>query len=430
MPLNIIVGCQWGDEGKGHITDLLASKASIVARYSGGDNAGHTVTIGEETYKLHLIPSGIIHPGVICIIGNGVVLNPSVFLREMDGLAERGIDVSPDRLKISHKVHLISPAHIAQDKARELSRGAEAIGTTLRGIGPAYTDKYSRTGLRAGQLADRESLTNAVYAHIDSHNQVLVNSYQMEALDPAQIAANFDNYAERLAPYLVNSELLIDEALQGGQPVLAEGAQGTLLDIDHGTYPFVTSSSPTAGGALTGLGIGPKYVDRIVGVAKAFTTRVGSGPFPTELAGAAALRLRGTGENPWDEYGTTTGRPRRVGWLDLVILHHARRINSLTEFVITKLDILSGFKEIPVCVAYDLNGHRIKHIPADLRALGECLPIYETLAGWSEDIMSARCLEDLPANARQYVDFIVDQTGVPVSYISVGPGREQFIPIS
>ncbi|MFL7872021.1 MAG: adenylosuccinate synthase, partial [Anaerolineales bacterium] len=422
-------GCQWGDEGKGHITDLLASKASIVARYSGGDNAGHTVTIGDEIYKLHLIPSGIIHPGVTCIIGNGVVLNPAVFLREMDGLAERGIDVSPDRLKISHKVHLISPAHIAQDKARELSRGTEAIGTTLRGIGPAYTDKYSRTGLRAGQLADREALTNAVYAHIDAHNQVLVNSYQMEALDPAQIAADFDNYAERLAPYLVNSELLIDEALQAGQPVLAEGAQGTLLDIDHGTYPFVTSSSPTAGGALTGLGIGPKYVDRIVGVAKAFTTRVGSGPFPTELAGAAALRLRGTGENPWDEYGTTTGRPRRVGWLDLVILHHARRINSLTEFVITKLDILSGFKEIPVCIAYELNGQRIKHIPADLRTLGECLPIYETLPGWSEDIMSARCLEDLPANARQYVNFIADQTGVPVSYISVGPGREQFIPI-
>jgi adenylosuccinate synthase len=429
MPLNIIVGCQWGDEGKGHITDLLASEARIVARYSGGDNAGHTVTIGDETYKLHLIPSGIVHPGVTCLIGNGVVLNPAVFLREMDGLAERGIDVSPDRLKISYKTHLISPAHIAQDKAREISRGDEAIGTTLRGIGPAYTDKYSRTGLRAGQFADRESLANAVYAHVKNHNQVLVNSYQMDALDAAQIAADFDNYAQRLAPYLVDSDLAIDEAIQAGQPVLAEGAQGTLLDIDHGTYPFVTSSSPTAGGALTGLGIGPKYVDRVVGVAKAFTTRVGSGPFPTELEGAAALRLRGTGDNPWDEYGTTTGRPRRVGWLDLVILHHARRINSLTEFVITKLDILSGFKQIPVCVAYELNGQRIEHIPADLRTLGECLPIYEILPGWSEDIMSARRLEDLPANARQYVDFIAAQTGIPVSYISVGPGREQFIPI-
>ena len=429
MPLNIIVGCQWGDEGKGHITDLLASEASIVARYSGGDNAGHTVTIKDETYKLHLIPSGIIHSGVTCLVGNGVVLNPEVFLREMDGLAKRGIDVSPDRLRISHKTHLITPAHIAQDKAREISRGAEAIGTTLRGIGPAYTDKYSRTGLRAGQFTDRKTLADAVYAHIDAHNQILVNTYHMEALDAAQIAADFDGYAERLAPYLVDSELVIDEAINAGLPVLAEGAQGTLLDIDHGTYPFVTSSNPTAGGALTGLGIGPKHVGRIVGVAKAFTTRVGSGPFPTELAGAAALRLRGTGENPWDEYGTTTGRPRRVGWLDLVILHHARRTNSLTEFVITKLDILSGFKEIPVCVAYDLHGQRIEHIPADLRTLGECLPIYETLPGWSEDIMSARRLEELPANARQYVDFITEKTGVLVSYISVGPGREQFIPL-
>lgn len=429
MPLNIIVGCQWGDEGKGHITDRLASEASVVARYSGGDNAGHTVTIGNETYKLHLIPSGIIHQGITCLVGNGVVLNPEVFLRELDGLAERGVDVSPDRLMISRKAHLITPAHIAQDKAREISRGNEAIGTTLRGIGPAYTDKARRTGLRAGQFADKKSLSDAVYAHINAHNQILVNSYQMEPLDPAQIALAFSAYADRLAPYLVDADLVVDEAIQAGEPVLAEGAQGTLLDIDHGTYPFVTSSSPTAGGALTGLGVGPKHVDRIVGVAKAFTTRVGSGPFPTELEGAAALRLRGTGEHPWDEYGTTTGRPRRVGWLDLVILHHARRINSLTELVMTKLDILSGFEEIPVCVAYDFNGQRIEYIPSDLRMLGECRPIYETLPGWSEDIMSARHLEDLPANARQYVTFISEKTGVPVSHISVGPGRDQFIPV-
>jgi adenylosuccinate synthase len=429
MPLNIIVGCQWGDEGKGHITDLLASEANIVARYSGGDNAGHTVTIGDETYKLHLIPSGIIHPGVTCLIGNGVVLNPAVFLSELDGLAKRGVDISPKRLKISKKAHLITPAHIAQDRAREMSRGTEAIGTTLRGIGPAYTDKYSRIGLRAGQFAGKDALANAVYAHINAHNQILTGTYQMDPLNPTEIAADFDRYADRLAPYLVDSELVIDEAIKAGKPILAEGAQGTLLDIDHGTYPFVTSSSPTAGGALTGLGIGPKHVGRIVGVAKAFTTRVGSGPFPTELEGAPALRLRGTGENPWDEYGTTTGRPRRVGWLDLVILDHARRINSLTEFVITKLDILSGFKEIPVCVAYELHGQRIDYIPADLQTLGECLPIYETLPGWFEDIMGARRLEDLPANARQYVDFIAKKTGVPVSYISVGPGREQFISI-
>ena len=427
MPLNIIVGAQWGDEGKGHITDLLAAEASIVARYSGGDNAGHTVAISDETYKLHLIPSGIIHPGVLCLVGNGVVLNPAVFVREMNGLAERGIDVSARRLKISYKTHLITPAHIALDKARELERGNEAIGTTLRGIGPAYTDKARRTGLRAGHFADKEALADAVYEHIVESNKTLQNLYQMEPLDAEKIAAEFTGYADRLAPHLCNVDLVIEKAIEEGKPVLAEGAQGTLLDIDHGTYPFVTSSAPTAGGALTGLGIGPKHVDRIVGVAKAFTTRVGGGPFPTELDGDAASRLRGTGENPWDEYGTTTGRPRRVGWLDLVILYHARRVNSLTEFVVTKLDILSGFDEIPVCVAYEFDGERIKHIPADLDQLGRCRPVYETVPGWQENIMQARRLNDLPANARRYVDFIAEKTGVPVSYISVGPAREQFI---
>ena len=427
MPLNIIVGAQWGDEGKGHITDLLAAEASIVARYSGGDNAGHTVAFSDETYKLHLIPSGIIHPGVLCLVGNGVVLNPAVFVREMNGLAERGIDVSARRLKISYKTHLITPAHIALDKARELERGNEAIGTTLRGIGPAYTDKARRTGLRAGHFADKEALADAVYEHIVESNKTLQNLYQMEPLDAEKIAAEFTGYADRLAPHLCNVDLVIEKAIEEGKPVLAEGAQGTLLDIDHGTYPFVTSSAPTAGGALTGLGIGPKHVDRIVGVAKAFTTRVGGGPFPTELDGDAASRLRGTGENPWDEYGTTTGRPRRVGWLDLVILYHARRVNSLTEFVVTKLDILSGFDEIPVCVAYEFDGERIKHIPADLDQLGRCRPVYETVPGWQEDIMQARRLSDLPANARRYVDFIAEKTGVPVSYISVGPAREQFI---
>ncbi len=429
MPLNIIVGCQWGDEGKGHITDLLAAEATIVARYSGGDNAGHTVTIGDDTYKLHLIPSGIIHQGVLCLIGNGVVMNPAVILREMDELAERGVDVSAQRLKISPRTHLITPAHIALDKAREVSRGNEAIGTTLRGIGPAYTDKARRTGLRAGLFLDKEALAEAVFAHVREHNETLVNIYGMASLDPEGIAADFAGFADRLAPHLVDTDLLIDEAILDGRSVLAEGAQGTLLDVDHGTYPFVTSSAPTAGGALTGLGVGPKHVERIVGVAKAFTTRVGSGSFVTELAGDAAMRLRGTGANPWDEYGTTTGRPRRVGWLDLVILYHARRINSLTEIVVTKLDILSGFAEIPVCVGYELDGRRIEHIPADLAVLERCKPVYEILPGWDEDIMNARGLDDLPDNARRYVDFIADKTGVPVSHISVGPGRAQFIPV-
>ncbi len=430
MPLNIVVGTQWGDEGKGRITDLLAAEANIVARYSGGDNAGHTVTIGEEIFKLHLIPSGIIHQGVVCLIGNGTVINPAVLLREMDSLANRGVDVGPHRLKISRKAHLITPAHIALDKAIEVQRANVAIGTTQRGIGPAYADKTSRIGIRAGQLADADMLADSIQTQIQTHNRILTKIHGLEPLDGAAVAAEYRAYAQRLAPHLADIDLLIDEALSADQTILAEGAQGALLDIDHGTYPFVTSSSPTSGGALCGLGIGPKRVDTVVGVAKAFTTRVGSGPFPTELEGDSAERLRGTGENPWDEYGTTTGRPRRVGWLDLVILHHARRINSLTEMVITKLDILSGFEEIPVCVAYELDGERISYIPADLKTLARCRPIYENLPGWSENIMGVRHLDDLPYNARRYVTTISEQTGIPISHVSVGPGRDQSIVVN
>lgn len=427
MPLNIIIGSQWGDEGKGRFTDLLAAEADVVARFSGGDNAGHTVTIGAELFKLHLIPSGIIHEGVTCLIGNGVVLNPAVMLQELNMLAGRGINISPQRLKISHKAHLITPAHIALDEVHEMNRGQSAIGTTKRGIGPAYTDKVSRVGLRAGQFADPHSLAEAINAHIEMHNRTLTTIYGADPLDASEVAAAYSDFAQRLAPYLADGDLIVDDALQAGQIVLAEGAQGTLLDIDHGTYPYVTSSSPTAGGALTGLGVGPKNVGRIIGVAKVFTTRVGSGPFPTELHGAQATRLRGSGQNPWDEYGTTTGRPRRVGWLDLVILHHARRINSLTELVLTKLDILSGLKEIPVCTAYELDGKEIRHLPADLETLARCRPVYQILPGWEQDLMNVRQLTRLPLNARRYVDFISDQTGVPVSHISVGPGREQSI---
>lgn len=429
MPLNIVIGAQWGDEGKGHITDLLAAEAAVVARYSGGDNAGHTLTIGDEIFKLHLIPSGIIHEGVTCLIGNGTVINPAVLLREIDALAERGVDVSPQRLKISNNAHLITPAHIALDEAHEQQRGEDAIGTTLRGIGPAYTDKTARHGLRTSLLCDPEALGDAIETHVALHNQTLTQVHGVEPLDPTAVAAEYVAYARRLAPYVVDGVHLVDEALRHGRSVLAEGAQGTLLDIDHGTYPFVTSSSPTAGGALTGLGVGPKMVGRIVGVAKAFTSRVGSGPFPTELDGELALCLRGTGENPWDEYGTTTGRPRRVGWLDLVILHHARRVNSLTEFVLTKLDILSGLEEIPVCVAYEVHGERVTDFPCELNRLAQCRPVYETLPGWDEDIMHVRTLADLPANARRYVDFIAEETETPVSYVSVGPGRAQFIPL-
>lgn len=427
MPLNIIIGAQWGDEGKGHITDRLAAKAAVVARFSGGDNAGHTVVIAGEIFKLHLIPSGIIHPGVVCLIGNGTVVNPAVLLREMEQLAARGVDVSPARLKLSGGAHLITPAHIALDRAHEKSRGKEAIGTTLRGIGPTYTDKARREGLRAELFADPEALAGAVMAHVAFKNDALVGGYGEEPLDAQAVAAEFVAHARRLAPYLVDGPSLVDEALLSGRMVLAEGAQGTLLDIDHGTYPFVTSSSSTAGGAMIGLGVGPRVVDRVIGVAKAFTTRVGSGPFPTELDGEAAARLRGTGEKPWDEYGTTTGRPRRVGWLDMPILRHARRVNSLSDLVLTKLDILSGLPEIPVCMAYELDGRQVESFPHDLRTLARCRPIYEVLPGWMEDVTGARHPGDLPEAARRFVEFVAQGSGVPVSYVSVGPGREQFI---
>jgi adenylosuccinate synthase len=427
MPLNIIIGAQWGDEGKGHITDRLAHDAAVVARYSGGDNAGHTVTIDGEIFRLHIIPSGIIHPNVVCLIGNGTVVNPVILLREIDALAARGVDVSPERLKLTLGAHLITPAHIALDRAHEKSLGKEAIGTTMRGIGPTYTDKARREGLRAELFADPAALAGAIVAHVQAKNKALIGSYGEEPLNAAVVADEFAGYAQRLAPYLVDGVALVNEALERGEMVLAEGAQGTLLDIDHGTYPFVTSSSPTAGGAMTGLGVGPRAVDRIYGVAKAFSSRVGSGPFPTELEGEAAARLRGTGANPWDEFGTTTGRPRRVGWLDLPVLRHARRVNSLSDLALTKLDILSGLAEIPVAVAYELDGRRLTSFAASAATLARCRPVYEMMEGWAEDITGCRRPADLPDAARRYVDFVAAEAGAPVSFVSVGPGREQFI---
>lgn len=427
MGLDIVVGTQWGDEGKGRITDLMAAEADIVARFSGGDNAGHTVTTGGRIFKLHLIPSGIVHQRPICLIGNGAVVNPAVLCREVDMLQERGVDVSPQRLKLSRHAHLITPAHIALDEAREASRGDEAIGTTLRGIGPAYTDKTSREGLRAALLDDTRALYEAVVAHVNEKNALLQGVYGREGMDADAVARDLQASARQLAPYLVESGVLLHDALKQGKRVLAEGAQGTLLDLDHGTYPYVTSSHPTAGGALTGLGVGPGAVSNVIGVAKAFTSRVGGGPLPTELAGEEAERLRGTGENPWDEYGTTTGRPRRVGWLDVVILSHAVRVNGLSELALTKLDVLSGWSELAVCVAYVLDGQRITHIPSDAAQFERVRPVYERLDGWSEDITAARRPDELPAAARRYVAFIADYCGVPVKIISVGPARNQVI---
>jgi len=430
MPVNIIIGAQWGDEGKGRITDMLAAEADIVARYSGGDNAGHTVTVQDDVFKLHLIPSGIVNKNVISLIGNGVVLNPATLLREMETLVKKGIDVSPNRLKISANAHLITPAHIALDKAKEASRGKEAIGTTQRGIGPAYTDKTARSGLRAELFAAPEALADAIEAHVVSKNLILTKIYGAEPLDATAVSAQFTAHAQKLAPHLINSSLYLHDALQNGRSVLAEGAQGTLLDLDHGTYPFVTSSSPTAGGVLTGLGVGPKTVDRIIGVAKAFTSRVGSGPFPCELDGEMALRLRGTGANPWDEYGTTTGRPRRVGWLDLLMVKHAIRINSLTEIMLTKLDILSGLPEIKICVGYEVNGRSLNHFPTNLEHLAQCRPVYETLPGWEADIMNARTMADLPQQAQNYIRTVAQKLGIPITYASVGPGRVQAVKVN
>lgn len=427
MPLDIIIGTQWGDEGKGRITDLMAAKADVVARYSGGDNAGHTVTVGEEVFKLHLIPSGVIHKGATCIIGNGTVVNPAVLIREMDALEARGVDVSPSRLKLDSKAHLITPAHIAMDVAKETQRGSGAIGTTQRGIGPAYTDKTSRTGLRAGLFADPEGLAAAVAAHIAEKNMMLTKIYDAQSLEAEAVVQQFAAYAQRLRPHLVDGSVFLNEMLDAGSSILAEGAQGTFLDLDHGTYPFVTSSSPTAGGALTGLGIGPKRVGRIVGITKAFTSRVGSGPFPCQLEGAMASRLRGTGANPWDEFGTTTGRPRRVGWLDMVMVRHAARINSLTELAVTKLDILSGLEQLSVCVGYELDGKRIDYYPQDLAQLARCQPVYETMDGWMEDVSGIRLMEDLPENAQRYIRFIAEAAVIPVTFVSVGPGRDQVI---
>lgn len=429
MPLDIVVGTQWGDEGKGRIVDLLSAAADYVARYNGGDNAGHTVTVGSQTFRLHLIPSGVVHPHTIGIIGNGVVINPQVLLKEMETLRAAGIDINPQRLRISHAAHLITPAHRALDAAQEKARAKGQLGTTLRGIGPAYASKVARQGLRMSAMLDLEEFCDAISHHIKEVNDQLVNLYHAEPLDAEGISKEFASYALQLSEYIGDTSLVLSEALQRGRRVLAEGAQGTLLDLDHGTYPFVTSSYPTAAGALLGLGLGVGCVERVIGVTKAFQTRVGSGPFPTEQHDEIATRLRGTGEQPWDEFGTTTGRPRRVGWLDLVLLRYAVRINGLTELALTKLDVLTGIQPIYICKAYRWHDQVYRDLPIGVEKLDEFEPIYETLPGWDQDIRSARSWEDLPEAARSYVLFIEESCGVQIRHISVGPEREQVIEI-
>jgi adenylosuccinate synthase len=427
MPIDVIIGAQWGDEGKGRLTDLLAEKAAVVARYSGGDNAGHTVTVGSQIFKLHLLPSGLIHPGVVGVLGNGMVINPKRLLEEMDKLAARGVDVSTARIKISYAAHLITPAHIALDNANEAALGRGKIGTTGRGIGPAYTDKNARRGLRAESLLDPETAAERIQAHVKQANVTLTQIYGQPPLDPGAVAAEYAGYARRLAPYIADTALYLHQMLKAGKTVLAEGAQGALLDIDHGTYPYVTSSSPTTGGVFTGLGVAPQFLGRIIGVTKAFQTRVGEGPFPTEVFGAEAECLRGTGANPWDEFGTTTGRPRRCGWLDLVLLRYSIRVNGLTELAITKLDILAGLERIRLCVAYGKGGARIEELPLGPAHLDGFEAEYEDLPGWTDDVRGARQPGDLPSAARRYLDRLAALTGVPVRMVSVGPERDQLV---
>ena len=429
MPLEIVVGAQWGDEGKGRVVDLLSEKADISARYNGGDNAGHTVTVGEKIFKLHIIPSGFIHPKTIGVLGNGMVINPSTLVEEMEMLKAAGVEVSPARLFISDAAQLITPAHRLLDAAQDAALGKAQIGTTGRGIGPAYVDKAARRGLRTGEILDLPSFKQRLMDHFNSTNITLKALYQHPGLDVDKTTAEYMEKAAIMQPYIHRIGPIVKTALDKGKTVLSEAAQGTLLDLEQGTYPFVTSSCTTAAGVFSGLGLGIYPVNRVVGVTKSFQTRVGSGPFPTELLDEKATLLRGTGSNPWDEFGTTTGRPRRVGWLDLVLLRYAIEINGITELFITKMDILSGIGEIPVCVAYKIHGKQLAQLErtADAQSMAQYVPVYETLSGWQEDLTKVRDYAEFPAAAKEYIHFIEEQCGVPVRMISVGPERNAVV---
>jgi adenylosuccinate synthase len=421
MPATILVGTQWGDEGKGKATDLLADHMDLVVRYQGGNNAGHTVRVSGETFKLHLIPSGILYEHITPVIGDGVVVDPRVLLEEMDGLAARDVDVS--RLLVSANAHLIMPYHLELDKVTERYLGRHKLGTTRRGIGPAYADKATRVGLRMQDLTDPKIFREKLDAALKEKNAVLSKVYNRLPLDGSEIADDYLGYGRRLAPHIADTSAVIHRALRDGRRVLLEGAQGTLLDLDHGTYPFVTSSNPVAGGALVGSGIGPREVDRVIGVTKAYVTRVGSGPFPTEDEGEAGRRMRDRG----GEYGTTTGRPRRCGWFDSVLLRYAARVNGLTELFLTKLDVLSGLDGLRVCTAYRYDGRTYEDFPPHQTIVHKAEPVFEELEGWTEDLGAIRSADDLPGPARKYVERLSDLGGVPVRTISVGPSREQTV---
>ncbi|CAN5313421.1 adenylosuccinate synthase [soil metagenome] len=419
MPAIVLVGAQWGDEGKGKATDQLGSSLDYCVRYQGGNNAGHTIVVDGEKFALHLLPSGILTPGVTPVIANGVVVDAAVLLQEIEALDARGVDTS--RLLLSSNAHLITSYHTTIDKVTERFLGKHQIGTTGRGIGPAYADKINRVGVRVADIFDEEILTQKVEAALEQKNHLLVKVYNRRAIEVEQVLAEIGAYAEQIKPYVADTSRMVNTALDEGKTVLFEGAQATMLDVDHGTYPFVTSSNPTAGGVCAGAGIGPTRIDRVIGVVKAYTTRVGAGPFPTELLDGDGERLRDLGA----EFGTTTGRTRRCGWYDAVIARYAARVNGLTEFCLTKLDILGGWEQIPVCVAYEVDGVRHDEMPMTQSEFHHAKPIYEVFDGWSSDISACRTFEDLPKNAQSYVQALEEMSGAPIWAVGVGPGREQ-----
>jgi adenylosuccinate synthase len=421
MPAIVIVGAQWGDEGKGKATDLLGDSVDYVVRYQGGNNAGHTVVIGDESYALHLLPSGVLSKHSVPVIGNGVVIDPAVLIKEIDDIEARGVSCA--RLLISANAHLIMPHHVALDKVTERYLGQARIGTTGRGIGPAYSDKAARMGIRVQDLFDPAILRQKLELVLREKNQVLTKVYNRRGIDADRVASEYLEHGQRLASYVADTGLVLNQALDEGKVVLLEGAQATLLDVDHGTYPFVTASSPTAGGACVGSGLGPTRITKVLGIVKAYTTRVGAGPFPTELHDEMGELLRKVG----GEYGVTTGRARRTGWFDAVIARYATRVNGITDYFITKLDVLSGLEKVPVCVGYQIDGRTHTDVPMTQTEFHHAKPVYEYFDGWWEDISAARTLDELPANARSYVLALQDLIGAPVAAIGVGPRRDQTI---
>ncbi|UVI30303.1 adenylosuccinate synthase [Paenibacillus spongiae] len=423
MSTVVVVGTQWGDEGKGKITDFLAEGADVVARYQGGNNAGHTILIGNKKYKLTMIPSGIFNQNKVCVIGNGMVINPSALIDEINYIHEN--DFSTENLKISDRAHVIMPYHLVMDGLEEERKGDNKIGTTRKGIGPCYMDKAARNGIRIADLMDAEEFEPKVRRLVAEKNQVIQQVYGGEPLDADAIITEYLGFAETLRPYVTDTSVVLNDAIDAGQKILFEGAQGVMLDIDQGTYPFVTSSNPTAGGVCIGSGVGPSKIEQVIGVAKAYTTRVGDGPFPTELNNETGDWIREKGH----EYGTVTGRPRRVGWFDSVVVRHARRVSGITGLSLNSLDVLTGLETVKICTGYKYRGEVIEYYPASLKMLAECEAVYEEMPGWSEDITSVKTLEDLPATTRRYVERVSELTGIPIAIFSVGRNREQTNPV-